>query len=198
MILLFDFGSMQPAEQVRAKDAAIKFLSTQMTASDTVSIMTYGSELKTALDFTSDRDLLIATINKFRIGESSENADAASTGADDQDTSGDFTADETEFNIFNADLKLAALEDAARKLSQYPEKKALIYFSSGIQKSGVDNQSQLRATVNTAIRSNVAFYPDRCARSFGFGPRRRCHTGRSRRERPLQRVRPAIAARQLQ
>ena len=68
-------------------------------------------------------------------------------------------ADETEFNIFNSDLKLAALEDAARKLGEYPEKKALIYISSGIQKNGVDNQSQLRATVNTAIRSNVAFYP---------------------------------------
>ncbi|MGA8029060.1 MAG: VWA domain-containing protein, partial [Bryobacteraceae bacterium] len=63
------------------------------------------------------------------------------------------------FNIFNADLKLAALEDAARKLAQYPEKKALIYISSGIQKNGVDNQSQLRATVNTAVRANVAFYP---------------------------------------
>jgi VWFA-related protein len=35
----------------------------------------------------------------------------------------------------------------------------LIYFSGAIQKTGVDNQSQLRATVNTAVRSNVAFYP---------------------------------------
>src|SRR5438270_3816318 len=32
-------------------------------------------------------------------------------------------------------------------------------MSSGIQKNGVDNQFQLRATVNTAVRSNVAFYP---------------------------------------
>lgn len=159
MILLFDFSSMQPAEQIRAKEAAIRFLSNQMTASDTVSIMTYGNELKTLLDFTTDRDLLINTINKFRIGESSENATTADTGADAQDQSGQFVADETEFNIFNADLKLAALEDAARKLGQYPEKKALVYISSGIQKNGVDNQSQLRATVNTAIRANVAFYP---------------------------------------
>ena len=159
MILLFDFSSMQPAEQIRAKDAAIKFLSSQMTASDSVSIMAYGNELKTLLDFTSDRDLLINAINRFRIGENSENATFADEGADAQDQSGQFAADETEFNIFNADLKLAALEDAARKLGQYPEKKALIYVSSGIQKNGVDNQSQLRATVNTAIRANVAFYP---------------------------------------
>lgn len=159
MVLLFDFSSMQPAEQIRAKNAAIKFLTSQMTASDEVSVMIYGSELKTVQEFTSDRDLLISTIDKFRIGDSSENATFADEGPDAQDQSGQFTADETEFNIFNADLKLAALQDAARTLGQYPEKKALIYISSGIQKNGVDNQSQLRATVNTAIRSNVAFYP---------------------------------------
>ncbi|MBV8070902.1 MAG: VWA domain-containing protein [Acidobacteriaceae bacterium] len=159
LIMFFDFGSMQPAEQIRSREAAIKFLTTQMTPSDMVSIMTYGSQLKTVQDFTPDRDLLIATINKFRAGDSSENATFADEGADSQDQSGQFVADETEFNIFNADLKLAALEDAARSLAQYPEKKAIIYISSGIQKNGVDNQSQLRATVNTAVRANVAFYP---------------------------------------
>lgn len=159
IVMLFDFSSMEPAEQIRAKNAAIKFLSSQMTASDTVSIITFGTELKTVVDFTSDRDRLIETINKFRIGESSENASVADEGADAQDQSGQFVADETEFNIFNSDLKLAALEDAARKLGQFPEKKALIYISSGIQKNGVDNQSQLQATVNTAVRNNVAFYP---------------------------------------
>lgn len=159
MVLLFDFSSMQAAEQIRAKNAAINFLEKQMTTSDEVSIMTYGSELKTVVNFTSARAELIGAIQAFRIGESSENATFADSGSDSQDQSGQFTADETEFNIFNADLKLAALQDAARGLSQYPEKKALIYISSGIQKSGIDNQSQLRATVNTAVRSNVAFYP---------------------------------------
>ncbi len=157
--ILLDLSSMQPAEQIRAKQAALKFLTEQMTASDTVAIQLYGSALQTLQDFTSDRELLIAALNRLRIGDSSENATVADEGADAQDQSGSFTADETEFNIFNADLKLAAIEDAARNLAQYPEKKALIYISSGLQKNGVDNQSQLRATVNTAIRSNVAFYP---------------------------------------
>jgi VWFA-related protein len=159
IVLFFDFSSMQPAEQARARDAAIKFLNSQMTKSDSVAVMVYSSAVKTIQDFTSDRDLLIRTINKFRLGEGSENAGVADEGADSQDASGQFVADETEFNIFNADLKLAALEDAARRLGEYPEKKALVYISSGIQKNGVDNQSQLRATVNTAIRNNVAFYP---------------------------------------
>ncbi len=198
MIMLFDFSSMQPAEQIRAKDAAIKFLTAQMTASDTVSIMVFGTSLQTVQDFTSDRDLLINTINKFRIGESSENATFADEGADAQDQSGQFVADETEFNIFNADLKLAALEDAARKLGQYPEKKALIYISSGIQKNGVDNQSQLRATVNTAVRANVAFYPiDARGLSALVPGGDATQAGRGGKQ-PLQRRGAAISERKLQ
>ena len=159
MVLLFDFSSMQPAEQQRSVTNAVKFLSEQMTASDMVSIMVLGNELKTVQDFTGDRDLLVSAIKRFRIGESSENAGMAATGADAEDVSGQFVADDTEFNIFNTDRKLTALEDAARRLAVYPEKKALVYFSSGVEKTGVDNQSQLRSTVNTAVRSNVAFYP---------------------------------------
>jgi VWFA-related protein len=160
---LFDFSSMQPQEQVRARDAAATFVKKQLTTSDMVSIMVFGSDLKTVLDFTSDRDLILTTLQKFRIGDSSELASMGDTGADSQDVSGQFVVDDTEFNIFNTDRKLIALEDAARKLSVYPEKKALIYLSSGVQKTGVgnnlDNQSQLRVTVNEAVKSNVSFYP---------------------------------------
>ncbi len=156
--MLFDFSSMQPPEQVRAVNAAIQFLQTKMTPSDLVSIAVFGSSLRTVQDFTSDRDLLIATIQRFHIGESSELASVADTGADSEDQSGLYVADDTEFNIFNTDRKLAALEDAARRLGHYPQKKALVYISSGVEKTGVDNQAQLRATVNTAVRANVAFY----------------------------------------
>jgi VWFA-related protein len=156
--LLFDFSSMQPAEQVRAIDSAIQFLNTKMTSSDLVSIMTFGAGLRTLQDFTADRDLLVATLQRFHVGESSELASMADTGADSEDQSGLYVADETEFNIFNTDRKLAALGDAARRLSQYPQKKALVYISSGVEQTGVDNESQLRATVNTAVRANVAFY----------------------------------------
>jgi VWFA-related protein len=157
--MFFDLSSMQPAEQIRARDAAIKFIDTQMTASDTVEIMTLTNELRVVQDFSNDRETLVTAIQALRVGDSSELAALAATGADSTDDSGEFTADDTEFNIFNTDRKLSALEDAARKLAAYPEKKALVYFSSGVGKTGVDNQSQLRATVNSAVRANVAFYP---------------------------------------
>lgn len=159
LCLLFDFTSMQPPEQLRAQEAAIKFLESQMTSSDLVEIMTYNAKLKVVEEWTDDRERLITTLKRFSLGQGADLADMAATGAEEGDDSGSFVADETEFNIFNTDRKLSALEDAAKKLSIFPEKKALIYFSSGIGKTGVENQSQIKATVNAAVRANVSFYP---------------------------------------
>ncbi len=157
--LFFDMSSMQPLEQARAQEAAVKWIQSQMTAADLVGVMTFGSKFKMLQDFTDDRDLLIQTVKGLTLGDSSDLQGLAATAADEGDDSGSFVADQTEFNIFNTDRKLTALEDAARKLSIYPEKKALIYFSSGVNKTGIENQSQLKATVNAAVRSNVSFYP---------------------------------------
>jgi VWFA-related protein len=158
LCLLFDMTSMQPPEQLRAQEAAIKFLETQMTSNDLVEIMTFNSNIKVVEEFTADRERLITSLKRLTVGAGSDFADLASTGADEGDDSGGFAADDTEFNIFNTDRKLSALEDAAKKLGAFPEKKALIYFSSGVGKTGVENQSQIKATTNAAVRANVAIY----------------------------------------
>ena len=44
-------------------------------------------------------------------------------------------------------------------LGQLNEKKSLIYFASGLRLNGVDNQAQLHATINAAIRAGVSFWP---------------------------------------
>jgi len=157
--LFFDFSNMPQADQLRAKDAAVDFISKQMTTSDLVSIMVYGNRFDVLEDFTDDRDRLLSRLQKLSFGEGAGLADAAATSADEGDDSGGFVAADTEFNVFNTDRKLTALEDATKKLAAYPEKKALIYFSSGLSLTGIENQSQLRATVNSAVRANVAFYP---------------------------------------
>ena len=57
------------------------------------------------------------------------------------------------------DRQLAALQTAAKMLGTLSEKKALVYFASGMQLSGLDNQAQLRATINDAVRYGVSFWP---------------------------------------
>ena len=83
------------------------------------------------------------------------------TASDDStaDTGAAFGQDDSEFNIFNTDRQLAALQTAAKMLGQLNEKKSLIYFASGLRLNGVDNQAQLHATINAAIRASVSFWP---------------------------------------
>ena len=159
LVLFFDMSSMADADQYRAVQSAEKFILNQMTSSDMVAIMSYSTRLNVDQDFTSDRVELLATLQKFRVGESSDRSTTAATGSDDTSDNAQYVSDETEFNIFNTDSKLSALESAASRLSALPEKKAFIYFSSGVGRTGMENQSQLISTVNAAVRANVSFYP---------------------------------------
>ncbi len=158
LAMFFDMTTMPQFDQIRAIENAEKFIREQMTSSDLVQIMNYGTKLNVLQEFTDDRDLLLKTLKNLVVGEGSELAGAASTSAAEGDDTGTFTQDDTEFNIFNTDRQLAAIEDAVKKLAAFPEKKAMIYFSSGIPKNGIDNQSQLRAATAAAIRANVSIY----------------------------------------
>jgi VWFA-related protein len=160
LVLFFDFSNMGIPEELRAQEAAIKFLDTQMTPSDMMAILLNTAAVKVQTDFTADRDQLKDIINNLPIGEMSDLADVADNGSDDnEDTGAAFVADETEFNIYNTDRKLQAIEDAVRMLAALPEKKVLIYVTSGISKTGIENQAQLEASINAAVKANVAIYP---------------------------------------
>jgi hypothetical protein len=54
---------------------------------------------------------------------------------------------------------LRALRTLAESLQFIEQKKAIIYFSAGMERSGEDNQVELRSAVNAAVRSNVSIYP---------------------------------------
>jgi len=157
MVMFFDMTSMPIQDQMRAQTAAQKFLKTQMTKSDLMAIITYSSDVKVVEDFTDDRDKLAKDIKGLIIGEG-QGFETSTADDSTSDTGAAFTQDDTEFNIFNTDRQLSALETAVKMLGSLSEKKALVYFASGVTKSA-DNQAQLQATVNAAIRANVSFYP---------------------------------------
>ena len=158
MVMFFDMTSMPVQDQMRAQTAALKFLNTQMTRSDLMAIMTFASDIQVVQDFTDDRDLLTQEIKKLVIGEGL-GLDETVSDDSSSDTGAAFQQDDTEFNIFNTDRQLSALESAVKMLASLNEKKALVYFASGMTRNGLDNQAQLQATINAAIRSNVSFYP---------------------------------------
>lgn len=159
LAMYFDLSAMPIADQLRAFAAAQKFIRTQTTADDMISLMKYeGGAVQVLQDFTQDRDRLLSIIETMVVGEDQNSGDTT-TDTSAADTGAAFGQDDSEFNLFNTDRQLSALQTAARMLGSLNEKKALIYFASGLQLNGVDNQAQLHATINAAIRSGVSFWP---------------------------------------
>jgi VWFA-related protein len=159
LAIYFDMSAMGPADQMRALSAAKQFIRTQMTTVDLVSILRYqGGSVDILQDFTADRNKLLSILETLVVGEAqgdTETIDDASSA----DTGAAFGQDDSEFNVFNTDRQLSALQTAARMLGQLEEKKSLVYFASGLRLNGIDNQAQLHATVDAAIKAGVSFWP---------------------------------------
>jgi VWFA-related protein len=159
LALYFDMSAMYPADQLRALSAAEKFIRTQMTTVDLVSILSYeGGSVDIYQDFTGDRNKLLSVLETMIVGQGQGNEETIDD-ASSADTGAAFGQDDSEFNVFNTDRQLSALQTAAKMLGQLNEKKSLVYFASGLRLNGIDNQAQLHATVDAAIKAGVSFWP---------------------------------------
>ncbi len=157
LAIYFDLTAMPLPDQIRAFNAAKRFVRTQMSANDLVALMAFQSgSVQVLEDFTADRERLLGTIETLIVGEDENAVLDAQTKAD---TGAAFGQNDAEFSIFFTDRQLAALQTAATMLGRLSEKKSLIYFASGLRLNGTNNQAQLHATINAAIRAGVSFWP---------------------------------------
>jgi VWFA-related protein len=164
LVLFFDLSSMQTDDLLRAHDAALKFVKTQMSPADLVAVVVYNTKLTVWADFTNDKAKLEKAIGNLTPEAATQMADnlyaAAQNGEYDvqEYTGAAYTADETEFNVFNTDEKLAALEGLSNVLGAIPGRKALIEFTGGITQTGEENRTELRAATDAANLADVSIY----------------------------------------
>ena len=159
ILLFFDFSAMDPEQIDRSVDAAKKFVQTKIQPADLIALASLATNMRVDLDFTDDKTKLLAALSAYGAGEG-QGFDSGASGSSEgaAETSGSFTADDTDFNTFSADRKLLALQSLMQALGKLPQKKSLVFFSNGITRSGVDNQSALRAATAAAVKSNVSIY----------------------------------------
>ena len=166
MTMLFDTSSMQPEDVQKAVESAQKWVNEDMTPADLVAVASISSSLQVLNDFTNDKDTVLQTLSAFSgangtafdaVDASTAASDDASNASTDDTTATDASAQE--LDTFNNDVRLRAIKTLADALAPLQQKKAILYFSSGMQRSGTDNQIELRAAVNAAVRANVQIYP---------------------------------------
>ena len=162
MVLLFDVSSMQPEDVQRAVDAANRFVSEQMSPADLVAVATVSTALDVLTDFTADRGKVAAALAQlaYTEGTATPPPDASTAATDEAAAASDAAAEEaSEMDLFNNDVRLRALRTLAESLAPVEQKKAILYFSAGMERNGQDNQIELRTAINAAVRAHVSIYP---------------------------------------
>jgi VWFA-related protein len=155
VVLLFDLASMQPEEIERAVASAREYIERRLTTADLVALASVGSTLQVDRDFTANREALLRGLDRYTGIEAVDEGVAPDAEPEPES----FAPDETEFNIFNTDRRLRAIETLADAIAPIQQKKSIVYFSSGMSRTGVDNQVQLRAAIDRAVKANVSIYP---------------------------------------
>ena len=164
IVLLFDVSSMEPEDVQRSIDAAQKYVKDQMSPADLIAVATVSSMLNVLTDFTGDRAKVEAALNtlSWTEGTATPPPDAATMAVDEVTAATDpdaaAAAETAELELFNNDMRLRILKTLAETLTPIEQKKAIVYFSAGMQRSGSDNQVELRAAINAAVRGNVSIY----------------------------------------
>ncbi len=168
-VMLFDVSSMQPEDVQKASDSAIKWATEKMTSADVVLIASTTTQINLLMDFTTDKDKVLKTLNSFASadGTASSALDVDSTTMSSDEQQASQTADSTstvdqsaqELDTFTNDMRLRAMRTICDGLKPYQQKKALLYFSGGMQRSGTDNQVELRGATSSCSKANVVIDP---------------------------------------
>lgn len=158
IVLFFDLTSMQPEEVQRAVDSAREYIDKRLTPADLVGVTSLSTSLDVVQDFTADRPLLTEALSRIDGTSGQGFAEGATAAENTPDTGAAFSADDTEFNVFNTDRRLEALRSLADALSGIQQKKSVIYFSGGMSQTGLDNRVQLTTVIDHAVRANVSIY----------------------------------------
>ena len=166
-ILLFDTSSMQPDDVQKAADGALKWTTDKMSTSDLVAVATISSTLQILTDFTNDKAKITSTLKAFAVADGTAPADVdASTMSSDEATNASTSTDATtvdasaqELDSFNNDMRLRGLKTICDSLVSIQQHKAILYFSSGMERNGTDNAVESRAAVNACSRANTSINP---------------------------------------
>jgi VWFA-related protein len=160
IVLFFDTTSLNPEDLIRSTDAATNYIKKQMVPADLVAVIMFGTTFKVLANFTNDHEVLTKAVTSLVPGKEAMLAGLSTTATDavSQDDQSAATADDTEFNIFNTDNKLYAVQALCELLGGIPGKKSVLEFTSGVTQTGEENRSSLQAATDAANKANVSLY----------------------------------------
>jgi VWFA-related protein len=157
LILFFDNSTMDMSDQPRARDAAAKFIDSNVGADRVMAVVEFGGTLRITQNFTADADRLRQVVARVQGSAVSPNAPPPDSSAFPAPAAGGLFGGNAESD-FGAYSMLLSIRTLAKNLASVPGRKSLILFTSGFPLTS-ERESELTATIDACNKANVAIYP---------------------------------------
>ncbi len=146
LVLFFDNTNMALPDQARAREAAGKFIESNVGPNHLIAIADYSGTLRIVQNFTEDAERLRQVVKdtKLAMGPSLSGPGSGGLGRAGYD--------------YGLRTSLLALRNLAKNMADVPGRKSLVFFTSGFRLN-MEGQSELTATIAECNHANVAVYP---------------------------------------
>jgi VWFA-related protein len=159
LVLFFDNSTMDASEQIRARQAATRFIDANSSPNHLIAVVDFGGSVRIAQNFTADAERLKQVVSRVKSSTVSPNAGAeiASLAAPPPGALGMPNLGSAEAG-FGVQTVMLALRSLAKSLSTVPGRKTLVMLTTGFPLTA-EHQSELTAVIDACNKANVAIYP---------------------------------------
>jgi len=170
LVLFFDNSTLDAGNQMKARDAASRFIDANAAPNRLIAVVDFGGTVHIAQNFTADAGRLKKVVAELKISAvSPAPVQVASLGSAEGMTSPNMSSGSSPFggsmpNLVNAAAEfgahtlMLALRNLAKGLGTVPGRKTLVLLTAGLP-STPETRSELTAVIDACNRNNVAVYP---------------------------------------
>jgi VWFA-related protein len=163
LVLFFDNSTMDSGDQVRAREAAAKFIDANSAPNHLMAIINFGGTVQIAQNFTADANRLKQVVSGVQFSNVSPNAQSPVQVASLSTPPGigvpagapNLSNAEADFGVQSVMLALRTL---AKSLSTVPGRKTLVMLTAGFPLTP-EYTAELTAVIDACNKANVAIYP---------------------------------------
>jgi len=157
LVLFFDETSMEPRDQVAARQAAAAFIDAEAAPNHRMAIVAFNGAMRIAQGFTDNAGRLKDALNQASFhGLAPSAADSDQSHDPDRAVHDRLTGRGVGLaNAFGTRNMIRALADLAKSLGVLPGRKIVVLFTGTLS---ADARSEERDAVEAASKSGVAFY----------------------------------------
>jgi len=159
LVLFFDETSMEPRDQIVARQAASSFIDAEAGPTRRIAIVTFNGSMRIAESFTDNAGRLKDALNQASFHG------LASSGTDSDNSRDRSRAERLAgrggsplVNAFGVRNMILSLGELAKGLGVLPGRKIVILFTGALPSSS-DQRSANREAIDAANKSGVVFYP---------------------------------------